>query len=330
MQQQAFTTAAWRHRQHAHKLPSSLTPGARATLTSLYHLADHEDLQCWPSVPTLARLTGYTERHVYACLRVLEDRCLILREVQTVKKTNRYRLTAPETWGQITPELEIIPSLIPTSSPPELGITPPLNCGSPEENTGGDTEETMEEVQATPGGISFWPEAIVIPEEIQPENISADVALFPSPEHEFTIEDVNVKAEEFLSTIQVEFETMDALVDHYDGQARSVTRLWKFWRQARYLKGWETHQEVMGKEVGLLKSIIKHHGEDTWVRLGRVIGSWGSFRTHCSKQSGHYLGASTPSLGAIASYPTAVMTFTAGDASGDSEGLYDQGWKPPA
>ena len=109
-----------------------------------------------------------------------------------------------------------------------------------------------------------------------------------------------------------------------------VSKLWQFWRQARYLKGWATHQEVMGKEVGFLKSIMKHHGKHTWERLGRVIGSWGSFRLHCDKQAGQAPLAVQPTLGAIAGHPTPVMTFEAEDASEDAGGLYDQGWKPPA
>ena len=86
----------------------------------------------------------------------------------------------------------------------------------------------------------------------------------------------------------------------------------------------------MGKEVGLLKSIMKHHGKHTWERLGRVISQWGTFRLHCGKQAGQAPLAVQPTLGAIASYPTPVMTFEAEDASEAPGGLYDQGWKPPA
>ncbi len=328
-QAQAFTTASWRHRQNAHNLPFSLSTGTRHILASLYQFADHEDLQCWPSVSTLARLTGYTRRHVFGCLRILEDRNLIMREKQTTKKTNLYHLSPPESWD-CTHAPQCTPLVNPSAPPGELQFTPLVNPSAPEEDTGEHTEENKEEVQAAPGEITFWPEAIVIPDGNWPEAIAPDVAVLQLPEHEFTPEEVTMKAHVFLSTIGGEFETMDALVDHYDGQARSVTRLWKFWRQARHLKGWETHQEVMGKEVGLLKSIIKHHGEDTWVRLGRVIASWGAFRIHCEKVAGKAPLALQPNLGTIAAYPTPVMTFTAGDASEDSEGLYDQGWKPPA
>jgi hypothetical protein len=89
---------------------TDLPPTERLVLLALADCANHEG-ECWPSIATLVRKTGASERTVQRALRVIEDRKMMQRVVKPGKGV-RYFLDPrqSDTPADLTPPSECRPT----------------------------------------------------------------------------------------------------------------------------------------------------------------------------------------------------------------------------
>src|SRR5512138_2854074 len=78
-------------------------PSHKFTLLAYADHADHQGKNMWPSVPTIARKTGYEERSVQRLTNDLEAMGLLIEHGQGPRGTNKWALPFTERGDSLSP-----------------------------------------------------------------------------------------------------------------------------------------------------------------------------------------------------------------------------------
>ena len=118
----------WYKRLALTKAPS---PTAHHVLLVLGSFVSDGQSEAWPSVATLASMTGLSHRGVQTALRALEDDHLV--QTETVSgRSSRYRLASPPAGGAPLPLQEVHPPPAGGAPLPLQEVHPPPAGGAPE------------------------------------------------------------------------------------------------------------------------------------------------------------------------------------------------------
>ena len=107
-----FMAAAWR---------IYLKPSEKLVLLALCDNSSDEGF-CWPSVKTICKKTGLSERSVRDQFKLLEDKNLISRDSR-IGQSNHFWITNPSEWSHMPPESD--------AAPPCTVFIPPLRQMQP-------------------------------------------------------------------------------------------------------------------------------------------------------------------------------------------------------
>lgn len=97
-----------------------LSPGDKLVLLAYADHADHDDTNMYPSVETVARKTGYSERHVQRITRDLEKKGFLVNDGKGIHGTNRWSLGRGDILSVVTSTTKGVTS---TTSGGDTGVT---------------------------------------------------------------------------------------------------------------------------------------------------------------------------------------------------------------